>query len=165
MGRAVAAQAFARGHAREHAGARYRGFSRSELEVQRGAEVVDEGCECHEVALDRLAQARARHRGVVDAAPGGEVAAAQVLDELLFRYRARNWPELLAPAERERWDAFRRARLAPGSGLASPDLARFETDLATLRAQHAGDAAKLALLGELESWRAQIGLPAPGTTA
>jgi len=87
------------------------------------------------------------------------------LDELLFRYRARNWPELLAPAERERWDAFRRARLAPGSGLASPDLARFETDLATLRAQHAGDAAKLALLGELESWRAQIGLPAPGTTA
>jgi exodeoxyribonuclease-1 len=97
------------------------------------------------------------------------------LDELLFRYRARNWPELLAPAERERWDAFRRTRLAPGSGLASPDLARFEADLATLREQHAGDAAKLALLGELEAWRAQIGLQAsaqaaaaaalPGTTA
>ncbi|HEY4555867.1 MAG TPA: exodeoxyribonuclease I, partial [Lysobacter sp.] len=26
------------------------------------------------------------------------------LAELLFRYRARNWPESLAPAERERWD-------------------------------------------------------------
>jgi exodeoxyribonuclease-1 len=86
------------------------------------------------------------------------------LDELLFRYRARNWPELLAPAEHERWDAFRRERLAPGSGLASPDLGRFEADLATLRAQHAGEAAKLALLDRLEAWRAQIGLqaPAPG---
>jgi exodeoxyribonuclease-1 len=81
------------------------------------------------------------------------------LEELLFRYRARNWPELLAPAERERWDAFRRARLAPGSGLASPDLARFETDLAALRVQHAGDAMKLALLDELEAWRVHIAVP------
>jgi exodeoxyribonuclease-1 len=83
------------------------------------------------------------------------------LDELLFRYRARNWPELLAPGERERWDAFRRDRLAPGAGLASPDLARFEADLATLRAQHAGDAAKQALLDQLDAWRAEIGMPAP----
>jgi exodeoxyribonuclease-1 len=74
---------------------------------------------------------------------------------------------LRAPAERERWDAFRRARLAPGSGLASPDLGRFEADLATLRAQHAGDGTKLALLDRLEAWRAQIGLraAAPGTDA
>jgi exodeoxyribonuclease-1 len=86
------------------------------------------------------------------------------LGELLFRYRARNWPELLAPVERERWDAFRRARLAPGAGLASPDLARFEADLATLRAQHAGDPARLALLDRLEAWRTQLGIAAPDAT-
>jgi exodeoxyribonuclease-1 len=78
------------------------------------------------------------------------------LGELLFRYRARNWPESLAPAERERWDAFRRARLAPGSTLASPDLARFEADLVAQRAQHAADPAKLALLDALEAWRGQV---------
>jgi exodeoxyribonuclease-1 len=78
------------------------------------------------------------------------------LQELLFRYRARNWPELLSPAERERWDAFRRARLAPGSGMASPDLGRFEADLAASRAEHAGDAAKLALLDQLDAWRTSI---------
>jgi len=27
--------------------------------------------------------------------------------ELLFRYRARNWPETLALDERERWEQFR----------------------------------------------------------
>ncbi len=87
------------------------------------------------------------------------------LDELLFRYRARNWPELLSTAEGARWDAFRHARLAPGSALASPDLARFGADLAASRAQHAGDPAKLALLDQLDAWRAQLGLAAPPTMA
>lgn len=36
------------------------------------------------------------------------------LEELLFRYRARNWPESLAPAEQERWEALRRERLIEG---------------------------------------------------
>ncbi len=82
------------------------------------------------------------------------------LAELLFRYRARNWPATLSPAERDRWDAWRRARLAPGSGLADPDLAQFEAEQAQLRAAHAGDPAKLALLDALDAWRNAI-LPAP----
>src|SRR5690606_11990613 len=40
------------------------------------------------------------------------------LDELLFRYRARNWPALLSPPEHERWNHWRRERLQPGSTLA-----------------------------------------------
>jgi len=75
------------------------------------------------------------------------------LRELLFRYRARNWPDSLDDAERARWDAWRRARLAPGSGLADPDLAQFEQELAILREAHAGAPDKLALLDALEAWR------------
>lgn len=47
------------------------------------------------------------------------------LPELLFRYRARNWPELLDAQDTARWQEFCRTRLSselPGSG---PDLARF----------------------------------------
>lgn len=38
------------------------------------------------------------------------------LEELLFRYRARNFAETLTPEERERWEAHRAARLLEGEG-------------------------------------------------
>jgi exodeoxyribonuclease I len=38
------------------------------------------------------------------------------LDELLFRYRARNFPATLSDAERERWHEHRVARLLHGEG-------------------------------------------------
>ena len=80
------------------------------------------------------------------------------LDELLFRYRARNWPDTLSAAERQRWDDWRRERLRPGSGLADPDLGAFEAELASMRAVHAVDPDKLALLDALEQWKTQVGL-------
>lgn len=33
------------------------------------------------------------------------------LPELLFRYRARNWPETLSVEEAQRWEKFRRHRI------------------------------------------------------
>src|SRR5690606_38999028 len=39
------------------------------------------------------------------------------LPELLFRYRARNFPDTLDAAERARWDDYRRRRLCDDSGL------------------------------------------------
>jgi exodeoxyribonuclease-1 len=38
------------------------------------------------------------------------------LQELLFRYRARNFPNTLSPEEAERWEAHRAARLIDGEG-------------------------------------------------
>jgi len=38
------------------------------------------------------------------------------LDELVFRYRARNWPESLSAAEQERWQAHCAKRLHQGEG-------------------------------------------------
>src|SRR5690606_14192351 len=42
------------------------------------------------------------------------------LPELLFRYRARNWPDTLDPQERQRWQDYCRRRLdgeLPGAGV------------------------------------------------
>ena len=38
------------------------------------------------------------------------------LAQLLFRYRARNFPDTLSPAEQEEWQAWRAARLLDGAG-------------------------------------------------
>lgn len=38
------------------------------------------------------------------------------LEEIVFRYRARNWPELLSEEESERWEQLRVARLFKGEG-------------------------------------------------
>jgi len=47
--------------------------------------------------------------------------------ELLFRYRARNWPQTLSADEAERWNEFRRMRLivqTDASALTLPDYFR-----------------------------------------
>lgn len=74
------------------------------------------------------------------------------LPELLFRYRARNWPDTLTRAERERWDDYRRLRLGSDSGLSESTFESFFPELDALRAQHAGDGGKLTLLDQLEAW-------------
>lgn len=73
------------------------------------------------------------------------------LPELLFRYRARNWPSTLSTGEQARWDEYRRQRLGDG-GFAEYDFARFNAELATLRLEHAGDGAKQMLLDQLDAW-------------
>ena len=74
------------------------------------------------------------------------------LVELLFRYRARNWPETLTPEERGRWDDYRRRRLMVESGLSELSLERFRIELGQLRIAHADDGARLGLLDQLDAW-------------
>jgi exodeoxyribonuclease-1 len=78
------------------------------------------------------------------------------LPDLFFRYRARNWPATLSAEERARWDAYRRERLLTDSGMSESTLPAFYAEIETLRGEHAGDAAKLALLGRLEAWGRDI---------
>jgi exodeoxyribonuclease-1 len=73
------------------------------------------------------------------------------LPELLFRHRARNWPHTLTNDERTRWDDYRRLRLFT-SGLSELTWDAFRAELTLLRAQHAGDGTRLALLDQLEAW-------------
>jgi len=78
------------------------------------------------------------------------------LSELLFRYRARNWPGTLDAVERGRWDDYRRRRLAEGSGLSECGFDGYFAQIHALRATHAEDGAKLVLLDRLEQWGRQI---------
>jgi exodeoxyribonuclease I len=74
------------------------------------------------------------------------------LPEMLFRYRARNWPHSLSEEEREEWDAARLQRLTePGAG-ASVVLDAYQERLVTLRGESADDPERLALLEDLEQW-------------
>jgi len=74
------------------------------------------------------------------------------LPELLFRYRARNWPQTLSADERTRWDDYRRHRLADDSGLSEYSFDSYFGEIGALRGTHAGDGAKLALLDRIEQW-------------
>lgn len=79
------------------------------------------------------------------------------LDELLFRYRARNWPATLATDEQSRWDDYRRRRLCTEAGLSELGFERFALEIAALRSTVAqDDPAKLALLDRLQAWGKDI---------
>lgn len=78
------------------------------------------------------------------------------LTELLFRYRARNWPETLAIDERARWNEYRRLRLLTDSGLSEATLPQFFAEIAVLRAAHADDGGKQVLLDQLEIWGREL---------
>jgi exodeoxyribonuclease-1 len=78
------------------------------------------------------------------------------LQALLFRYRARNWPDVLDADDRQRWNDYRRQRLCADSGLSEYSFDAFRAELQLQRELHAGNSAKLALLGQLEAWGNEI---------
>jgi exodeoxyribonuclease-1 len=55
------------------------------------------------------------------------------LDEMLFRYRARNWPETLTLNEQSEWQTFRRKRLLDPQGGGSLTLDQFFQKISALR--------------------------------
>ncbi|MXS84301.1 exodeoxyribonuclease I [Nitrosomonas oligotropha] len=75
----------------------------------------------------------------------------QRLPELLFRYRARNWPETLTPDEMERWEQLRVQRLTQGSG-GSITFDEFSAQIALLHEEHKADISARQILDELEMW-------------
>ena len=75
---------------------------------------------------------------------------------LLFRMRARSWPETLTESEREDWDAWRFERLTDPDAGGSLTIDGFEQRIAELRHEHAGNQSTLDLLDELEDWAQQV---------
>ncbi len=76
----------------------------------------------------------------------------QRLPELLFRYRARNWPETLTPIEMEHWEQMRLLRLTQGDGGGSITFAEFSAQIVLLREAHKTDENAERILDELEGW-------------
>lgn len=76
--------------------------------------------------------------------------------ELLFRYRARNFPDTLNPAERKRWFAFRQIRLTTQS----PGTTLTLTDYFAIIAAHRENAdlpsSQHAVLDALDAWGQEL---------
>lgn len=72
--------------------------------------------------------------------------------ELLFRYRARNWPETLTADERARWEHFRRDRLLKPGPLTNLTMDDYFARIAALRVELVSDSGKLSLLDQLQLW-------------
>jgi exodeoxyribonuclease-1 len=73
------------------------------------------------------------------------------LNKLLFRYRARNFPQSLNEDESLRWQRFCQARLVDGEFGASLTLEQFQQQLLTLGQAESGDREQ-ALLQQLSRW-------------
>ncbi|MDR7098745.1 exodeoxyribonuclease-1 [Lysobacter niabensis] len=78
------------------------------------------------------------------------------LPELLFRYRARNWPDTLSTDERAQWNDYRRRRLRDEGGLSEYSFESFRAEITALRMANAGNGAKQVLLDQLDTWGLEI---------
>ncbi|MDP0589712.1 MAG: exodeoxyribonuclease I [Candidatus Endonucleobacter bathymodioli] len=76
------------------------------------------------------------------------------LDEMLFRYRARNWPETLEADEKSKWQEFRCKRLLDEQGGGSLTLDQFFEKINTLFCEV--DEKKQSILAELEAYGRQL---------
>ncbi|MBX9894103.1 MAG: exodeoxyribonuclease I [Nitrosomonas sp.] len=76
----------------------------------------------------------------------------QRLPELLFRYRARNWPEMLTPDERERWERFRLQQLMQANNSENLTADAYITQITQLRDRYKTDENAITILNELETW-------------
>ncbi|MEW8461917.1 MAG: exodeoxyribonuclease I, partial [Candidatus Thiodiazotropha endolucinida] len=78
------------------------------------------------------------------------------LPEMLFRYRARNWPELLSVEENQRWQEYREARLLDPDGGGSITLSEYLARLDDLETDPTLMPEKRDLISQLLSWAERI---------
>lgn len=74
------------------------------------------------------------------------------LHELLFRYRARNWPQTLTPDEIKQWQAISRRHLTEKDSGCSITLTEFFQKVVNLREAHNADKQALQILEAVEAW-------------
>jgi len=75
-------------------------------------------------------------------------------DELLFRYRARNWPESLSLAETERWNSYRTGRLGKESSQSEYSFESYYAEIERCRTM--ANAEQQSLLDQLQVWGQSI---------
>ncbi|MBI3186836.1 MAG: exodeoxyribonuclease I [Gammaproteobacteria bacterium] len=71
------------------------------------------------------------------------------LDEMLFRYRARNFPQTLNPDEQANWQLYRQQRLTDKNGGGSITLDEYKLKITTLLADNSITSAKQKVLHQL----------------
>lgn len=78
------------------------------------------------------------------------------LEEMLFRYRARNYPATLSQDENRRWQKDRLARLNRPADNRQLDPERFRLEISTARQACATDRRAQIILDQLEAWGDEI---------
>ncbi len=79
------------------------------------------------------------------------------LPEMLFRYRARNWPQSLSVEERTRWNEFRQQRLC-SQEMGGITLEEYRSTLSRMMVDPALGEDKRRVLSELADWPEVIGV-------
>ncbi|MCK5481254.1 MAG: exodeoxyribonuclease I, partial [Gammaproteobacteria bacterium] len=77
---------------------------------------------------------------------------------MLFRYRARNYPDTLSMEEADLWDKDRKARLIETTDSSHFTLRNFRQELAEARELKQGEPEAQQILDQLEAWVLEIGL-------
>lgn len=83
------------------------------------------------------------------------------LPEMLFRYRARNYPDSLSAEDWSRWNAQRAQRLLEPRVPGQLGLHAFRAELELARQQHAKDGGAQRILDQLEAWGQSLDLGQP----
>ncbi len=78
------------------------------------------------------------------------------LPELLFRYRARNWPETLSEQELQRWEQLRCQRVRNGIGGNTLGLEAYCERIALLRKEREGESKAQQCLDALDEWAERL---------
>lgn len=78
------------------------------------------------------------------------------LHELLFRYRARNWPDTLSANEVERWQTICRQHLTENNSGSSITLTEFAEKITCLRKAHVENTNALQILDAIEAWGKEL---------
>ncbi len=81
------------------------------------------------------------------------------LKEMLFRYRARNFPDSLDDQEIDRWRSERLGRLRSPGDPRQLDFDRYSAEIAAAREVYASDARAQSILDQLQAWGQQLSLP------
>lgn len=107
-------------------------------------------------AQDKREQDAVRRSAEEELAANNFVFSDKRLTELLFRYRARNFPDSLSADEKMQWQEFRHTRL---HNKISEDWLTRETYLARiseLEHTHADEPDKLVILSALKAWELEV---------
>jgi len=78
------------------------------------------------------------------------------LAEMLFRYRARNFPDSLTPAEQQQWQAQRLARLKRPADARQLNPDTFAIEISAAREANKKDGRAQNILDQLEAWGGEI---------
>jgi exodeoxyribonuclease I len=96
---------------------------------------------------------------VKDLAKTGMIFEDPRLLEMLFRYRARNWPQSLSQEERIRWNTFRHNRVSNPDADCGITLSVYRKQLAKMVVQPDINDRERKILSALADWPTVLGIP------